>query len=272
MHLSAPETETKTCEMSTSNERASPDKQEDVSAVRHVSEVNVPSTSATRSTSANISHDESDALSSYIKNARGDVQSTIFTAYTLSRQAATRANEVAVAAYGKDLDGAEQKIAELQAASEAAMKAILRAAAQLDVVVPTSCVGQDDEKEHIVDAADSREDTGCDTRDERGEKDEAVAAAPPDTEDEQKKKKKKKKNITDAKRREEEAIAQAEAELEELGMDAKKSKTATHSKDHIHAKKIKQLTVSTEVKGMPRLHSSIRTFGVALGADIWIVI
>ena len=111
---------------------------------------------------------------------------------------------------------------------------------------------------------------GCDTCDERGGKNEPVAAAPPDTEDEQKKKKK--KNIADAKRREEEAIAQAEAELEELGMDAKKSKTATHSKDHIHAKKIKQLTVSTEVKGMPRLHSSIRTFGVALGADIWIVI
>ena len=233
--------------MSTSNERVSPDKQEDVPVVRHVSEVHIPSTSATRSTSANISHDESDVLSSYIRNVRGDVQSTIFTAYTLSRQAATRANEVAVAAYGKDLDGAEQKIAELQAASEAAMEAILRAAAQLDVVVPTSSGGVQDDEKDIGNAADLREGVGRDTRNEKAGNNEPEAMVPPDIADEQNRR----KLIADAKRREKEAIAQAEAELEELGMDAKKSTSRTRFKENSTTRKMKQLTVTTEVRETP---------------------
>lgn len=229
--------------MSASNERVSSGKQEDVPTARQVTDVHIPSTSATRSTSANISHAGSDVLSSYVRNARNDVQSTIFTAYSLSRQAATRANEVAVAAYGKDLEGAEQKIAELQAASEAAMKAILRAAAQLDVVVPTQRE-QDDEKEQLEDEAESGEGGAYDMHDDDASagNDEPVDASP-DMADEFKKK----KLIADAKRREDEAIAQAEAELEELGMDAKNG--STRRIEHIISRRItRPLKVSTEVR------------------------
>lgn len=79
-------------------------------ATRVPSDIN-PSQSARSTCGRSGLGTESDILSTYVKHTDGDVQSTMYNAFTLSKEIATRANEVAEAAYERDFEVAEAKVA-----------------------------------------------------------------------------------------------------------------------------------------------------------------
>ena len=86
-----------------------PTRQSNEATTRVPSDIN-PSLSARSTGGRSGLGTESDILSTILKNAQGDVQSTINNAFTLSKEIETRANEVAEAAYEKDFEMAEAKV------------------------------------------------------------------------------------------------------------------------------------------------------------------